>query len=315
MKFRDDLQAAAQAAGEAVLPALVGIGTQGPVGSGFVIAEGRVLTSAHNLRPRARSLHFGDGSSADGGAATTDLGSDLAVLAAETGGVAPLAWAEEGPRIGELVFAAARPGGAGPLLSLGMVAALDQSFPGPAGRLIQGGFLHTAPLPHGASGGPVLNLEGRLIGINTRRMGEGFYAALGLGAQLRQRVERLIQGEVPTRSWLGVGLLPAVMAARLRQAVGLPERPGLLVREVIPEGPATAAGLRQGDLLVAAQGRPLGALDDLHSLLAELSVGTAVRLGVVRGAEELEVEVVVAAEPERQEWRGRPHGRRGPHSG
>lgn len=180
-----------------------------------------------------------------------------------------------------------------------MLAALRRPFPGPAGRLIQGGFLHPASLPHGASGGPVLNLEGCLIGIETRRMGEGFNAALRLGAQLLQRVERLIPGELPARSWLGVGLLPLEMAARLRPAVDL------LVRVVMPDG--------QGDLLVFAQGRPLAALDDLHSLLADLPVGTAVRLGVGRGLEELEVEVVLAAE--RQAWRGRPQGGRRPRAG
>lgn len=315
MKFSDELQAAAQAVAQTAMPALVGIGSRGPVGSGIVIAEGRILTSAHNLRPAARSLHFADGSRAEAAAVATDPSFDLAILRVDTKGVTPLAWASQPPQLGALVFALARPGRGSELLSLGMVAALDQPFPGPTGRLIQGGFQHTAPLPRGASGGPVLNLEGQLAGINTRRMGEGLYMALAVSAQLRQRVERLIQGELPTRGWIGVGLLPPEMATRLRLAVGLPERSGLLVREVVPEGPAAQAGLRQGDLLVVAQGRPLEALDDLHSLLSELPVGTAVRLGVVRGLEELEVEVVLAAEPEPQEWRRRPHGRRRPHAG
>ena len=111
-----------------------------------------------------------------------------------------------------------------------------------------GAVEHTAPLMPGSSGGPVVDLDGRLLGINTNRLGNGFYLAIAADAALRDRVTALGRGESPTRRRLGVGLAPSHVARRLRRAVGLPERDGLLVREVEEDSPAAKAGIAEGDL-------------------------------------------------------------------
>ena len=115
----------------------------------------------------------------------------------------------------------------------------------------------------------------------------GLLLALPADAALRGVADALGRGEAPGRPRLGLALAPPRAARRMRAAVGLPEREGLLVRGVERGSPAERAGLQQGDLLVAAGGRPLRGYDDLFDVL-EHAPGSIV-LGVVRGAEEREV--------------------------
>jgi serine protease Do len=161
---------------------------------------------------------------------------------------------------------------------------------------VTGSIEHTAPLARGSSGGPLVDRQGRLLGLNTNRVGEGFYLALVGGEELRVRVERLAAGESVERPRLGVALAPAHVAARLRRAVGLPPRDGLLVRHVEDGSPAARAGLQQGDLLVRADGRDLVQADDLLDVLD--AAGESVTLAVVRGVEEMEVVVAFAVDGE-----------------
>jgi serine protease Do len=166
---------------------------------------------------------------------------------------------------------------------------VGQPFEGPGGRRIAGSIEHTAPLARGSSGGPLLDAEGRLLGLNTHRLGDGFYLALPADEALRRRVDGLAEGRSPRPRRLGVALAPNEVAVRLRAAVGLPARPGLLVRGVEETGPAATAGIRSGDLLVSADGTALTGPDDLYAALAGDAPTLAV--GVVRGAEEITVEV------------------------
>jgi serine protease Do len=196
--------------------------------------------------------------------------------------------------VGTPVFAV----GGGPAavrVTFGLVSAVGQTFRGPGGRLVGGSLEHTAPLTRGSSGGPVVDLAGRLLGINTNRLGDGFYLALPAGADLRSRIDRLAQGEVPARRRLGVALVPAPAARHLRRAVGLPERDGVLVRAVEDDSPADVAGLREGDLLTAANDRELRTPDDLYAALDALGSDEALALHVVRGVDELGVTVRFAA--------------------
>src|SRR5690606_12912344 len=134
----------------------------------------------------------------------------------------------------------------------------------------------------GSSGSPIVDPAGRLLGLNTARLGEGFYLALPASPPLRQRIDGLLRGESPRRLVLGVGLARPEVAARLRAAVGLPDRPGLLVRAVAEDSPAATAGLQVGDLLAAADGTPLRAVDDLYDALARAEWAGRLVLHVVR---------------------------------
>jgi serine protease Do len=189
------------------------------------------------------------------------------------------------------VFALANPGGRGLRVTFGFVSGVERTFRGPRGRRITGSVEHTAPLRPGSSGGPVLDAEGRLLGINTNRLGEGFYLAIPADEALRGRVDALARGESVAQPRLGIGVAPGHVARRLRRAVGLPDADGLLIREVMEGSPAALAGLAQGDLVVAAEGRPVRTIDDLFDALPAAEGGT-VELNVVRGADERTIHVV-----------------------
>ena len=273
---------------ERVGPSVVGIGNRWRGGSGVVIAENRVLTNAHNLHGDEVTVTFADGRTADAKALGVDTDGDLAVLEVATDGAPPLEPGADAPAIGSPVVALGNPNGHGPRVTFGFVSGTGRSFRGPRGRRVAGAVEHTAPLMPGSSGGPIVDLEGQLLGINTNRIGHGFYQAIAADASLRDRLGALGRGESPTRRRLGVGLAPAHVARRLRRAVGLPERDGLLVREVEEDSAAATAGIAEGDLIVSAGGREIASADDLFDALAGEG---PLEIGLVRGAEELTVTV------------------------
>lgn len=271
-------------------PAVVRIGRQGGRGCGVVIAPGAVLTNAHNLRDRTTEVTFADGRSAQASVTAVDGDGDLVVLEVDTAGISPMSWAEGAAEPGALVYALARTATGGTRITVGLVSSIDGFLRGPRGRRISGTIEHTAPLGRGSSGSPVVDEEGRLVGLNTARLGEGFYVALPADAELRERVDALVRGESPQRRTLGLGLAPAEISARLRASVGLPDRTGLLVRSVDPQGPATTAGVQVGDLVVGAAGADVTSVHDLHQALDAAAGSLELRL--VRGTEDLTVTVV-----------------------
>jgi serine protease Do len=261
-------------------------------GAGVVVDPGVVVTNAHNLRGAETTVTFVDGRRETATVAGVDVDGDVAVLTVDTGDVAPIAWAGDvDPVIGSPVFALANHAGNGLRVGFGLVSSVGRTFRGPRGRRVSGSVEHTAPLGRGSSGGPVVDGEGRLVGINTHRLGEGFYLALPADAALRARVDQLARGEIPTRRRLGVGLAPAFAARKLRRAVGLPERDGLLVRVVEEGGPAQRAGLREGDLIVEAGGRAVTNPDDIFDVLDALDADAPLALRIVRGVDELDVRI------------------------
>ena len=275
-------------------PNVVGIGQRWGVGSGVLVGEGRVVTNAHNVRRDEVTVTLPDATTVAGRVTGADVDRDLAVVTITDGSSEGVEWPPEAVAVGvgSPVFALSNPGGRGLRVTFGFVSGTERSFRGPRGRRIAGSIEHTAPLLPGSSGGPVVDLAGRLVGLNTNRLGEGFYLAIPADASLRDRVEALSRGETPRRPRLGVGLAPADVARGLRRAVGLPERDGLLIRAVEEGGPAAAAGLAEGDLLVEAGGRAISDFDALFDALD--SANGELQVTVVRGVDELEVSVSLA---------------------
>jgi serine protease Do len=282
------LQQAVVDAAEKVGPAVAGIGRGWGRGSGVVVAPGQVLTVAHVLRGDEVAVSLG-GDVAEGRVLGVDSDLNVALLAVDTGEIEPVQWATETPMAGAPVLALANPGGRGLRTTFGLVSATGRGFRGPRGRRVHGSIEHTAPLPRGSSGGPLVDTEGRLLGLNAVRRDGGFILALPADAALRRRVEELARGEASERPRLGVALAPPRVARRLRSAVGLDERDGLLVRAVVDGSPAAAAGVERGDLLVKAGERALTTMDDLFDALDD--AGDDLALVVVRGTEERELGV------------------------
>jgi serine protease Do len=287
------LQAAIAQAAERTGPAVVGLGRGWARGSGVVIDPGKVLTCAHALRGEEATVTFEDGRRETAAVAAADPELDLAVLSVDTGEVEPVSWEPgEAPGIGTPVLALANPGGRGLRVTLGFVSSAGRRFRLPRGRRVEGAVEHTAPLPRGSSGGPLVDAAGALIGINAIRLDGGLILALPASADVKRRALALAGGESPQRRRLGVAVAPPRVARRMRRAVGLPEHDGLLVRAVEADGPAAAAGVERGDLIVSAGGHALDGVDSLYAALDELPAAEAsLRLALLRGTEEREVDV------------------------
>lgn len=284
MSTLDELGELVRTATDAVAPAVVSIGRHGR-GSGFVVAANRVLTNAHNLRDSTTQVRFADGRTAQGAVAGSDVDGDLVVLDVDTGDTTPLAWSERDTRPGDVVVSVSA-GRHQARTTWGQVTTVNRSFHGPRGRPIAGALEHTAPCAPGSSGAPVVDADGLVLAVNTHRLDHGFYLARTADASLRSAVASLAEGHSVTRLALGVALAPAHVAARLRQAVGLPARDGLLVRGVVADSVAAAAGIETGDLLVRAGDRDLAEPDDLFAALAPLTPGAQLAIVLVRGADE-----------------------------
>lgn len=278
-----DLSALAPAATQAV----VGIGpAPSRSGSGTIIATDTVVTTAHNVGRGVQggsvTVWFTDGRSAEGAVSAASEDLDLAVVVVDTADLHPVGYAEEEARIGQPIAALAAPGGTA-RLTAGSIAAVSSRLRTRVGSPVDGVIEHTAPLPPGASGGPVLDEHGRLLGMDVNRLGGGLYQAVAATTDLRATIEQLADGRVPERRRMGVAVARTREAAHLRAAVGLPPRDGVLITAVDEGSPAEAAGLARGDLITAVDGAPIRRPDDL--LLAVRRSGAAVELTVERGAD------------------------------
>jgi S1-C subfamily serine protease len=277
-----------------------------------VIADGHVLTSAHNLRRDEVTVSFADGRRETATVAGVDADLDLAVLSVDTGDSPAVRW-EPGPAaadtgeqpggdvagatlgIGAPVVALANPGGRGLRATFGFVSSGGRSFRGPRGRRIRGAIEHTAPLPRGSSGGPLVDPDGNLLGVNSLRLDGGLILAVPAGAAVKERILGLARGEGASPHRLGVAIAPPRVARRLRSAVGLPERDGLLVRGVEDGGPGAEAGIEAGDLIVAVDGTPTANVEALYTALdAVPAAGGELELTLVRGTDERTVTATFA---------------------
>ncbi|MCC6831251.1 MAG: trypsin-like peptidase domain-containing protein [Thermoleophilia bacterium] len=303
-------------------PAVFGLGRWGR-GSGVVVADGLALAAPHH-HPRGGPHHhhphrgapfrhrgpqppwrgdrnpvavFGDGRTVDAESAGTDPRTGLVVLRLDTTGVTPIPPAAADPRLGDLVLALGNPGGRGLRVTPGFVASEPRILEGPGGRTGPMGIEHSAPLTRGAAGGPLLDPDGGLLGINVMRPGWGLTLAVATGADVAQRAAAVAGGTVARPRTLGVALAPGHVAQRLRRAVGLPEAEGVLVRAVDDGSPAAAAGLGDGDLITQAGGAPVTEMADLARAIDAAPADGRLTLTVLRGTETREVEVVLAEEP------------------
>lgn len=290
MAWVEELEASVKGIAESVGKSVVAVGGgRGSRGSGFVIEEGKVVTNAHNLwEGQSIDVTFGDGRTEKAEVAAADVDGDLAVLTVKTNGSPALSIGTSTPT-GTPVFALSNPSGRGLRVTFGLVSAQEQAFHGPRGRKIAGALEHTAPLLPGSSGGPLVNAAGEVVGINTHRLGEGFYLSIPANDQLKEKLAKLSKGETPKRPHLGVALAPPRVGKALRRAVGLPPAEGLLVREVEEGSPAEDAGLKEGDLLIKANGSDLSDIESLFDVLEP--AGKTLSLTILRGTEELTVEV------------------------
>jgi len=247
--------------------------------------DGFLLTNAHVVGQAQRGTAlFADGCSGPFTVVGADPLSDLAVVRALS---APPDQAVLGEAddlvVGQLVVAVGSPLGLAGSVTAGVVSALGRSFPvrsGAAARLVEDVIQTDAALNPGNSGGALADASCRVVGINTAVAGVGLGLAVPVNATTRRIISALMAGGRVRRAYLGIVSVPAPLPAWLAQRLG--RRDGLRVAEAVPGGPAARAGLRAGDLLLSAAGRPVQTAQDLQRLMFGEAIGKPLAITVMR---------------------------------
>jgi len=287
-------------AGPAVVSLEVGNG-RGPAGagSGFAVTpDGYVMTNSHVVASGKQiRVRTPAGETAEGQVLGDDPATDLAVVRVDPAALAGTYLSVEGeraPRVGQLAVAIGNPLGFESTVSTGVVSALGRSLNGKGGRLIDGVIQHTAPLNPGNSGGPLLDANGHVLGVNTaiiaRSQGLGFAIAVETAAWVLGQL--LAHGRV-RRAWLGIGAARRPLDRRLAYHHGL-GRSAVEIQSIERGSPAARAGLTDGDLLVRFGDKPIESVDDLHRLLRTWQAGTQARLGVIRRGLRIDLDITPA---------------------
>ena len=251
-------------------------------GSGIVWSAEGVMVTAHHVLERDENITVGlpDGQSAQATLVGRDPTTDIAVLRAQASGLTPLAVAEPDTlRVGNLVLALGRPGKS-VMVTQGIVSALGESWRTPLGGLVDR-YLHTDVSMHpGFSGGPLVDVNGHLIGLNTSALLRGSSVTIP-ASTLRRVVEELLAEGRIKRGYLGVAAQPVRLPSALVQKLG--QETGLLLMSIESGGPAERDGLLLGDIVVTLDGQPVRHLDDLLGHLSGDRVGVSEQVRVVRG--------------------------------
>jgi S1-C subfamily serine protease len=214
-----------------------------------------------------------------------DPDTDLAVIRIAGDGLVPATLGRSADlRVGQVAIALGSPFGFHGSVTAGIVSALGRTLRAQSGRLIDDVLQTDAALNPGNSGGPLVGSDGRVIGVNTAIFlrSQGICFAIAVDTAQTVALELLRNGRV-RRGYLGIGAQTAPIATRLARNHGLTQPTGAFVTLVESDGPAAAAGLRDGDIIVELGGRSIGGVDDLHRVLTEEADGRAVEAKVLRG--------------------------------
>ena len=286
---------------ERVGPAVVHVLAFGPEGkpkgqgSGVVFTpDGYVLTNAHVVEDATRlRASFTDGQTHEAALVGADADTDTAVLRLSGNG---LAHAELGQsatlRVGQMVVAIGNPLGFQCTVTAGIVSALGRTLRTRSGRLIDSVIQTDAPLNPGNSGGPLVSGDGRVVGINTATIApaQGICFAIGIDTAVWVATRLMRDGRV-RRSRLGLSGQTVPIDVRVRRFHHLEQASGVLVLEVLENGPAARAGLMRGDVVVGIDGTAMAGVDDLHRALTAERAGSVVEATLLRRAELLSLPV------------------------
>src|SRR2546425_7301795 len=262
---------------------------RGRPATGIIWADDLVLTADHVLEQEDAIEVTGSTTTVKASIAGRDPGTDLALLRTEgLNGVPAPRGRSTDIRAGHIVIAIGQPGELE--VTVGIVSGLSGSFRSWRGGQVERLIQTTAELLPGFSGGPLVDADGRVIGINSWNFGRGVSRALPVETAERVAPSLRTPGRA-RRAHLGVGAQPVRLSEIVAKQLG--QESGLLVVTVEPGGPAQKAGLLQGDTIVTVDGDPVRHLDELFAKLGALEVGSAHRLGVVRAGERKDVAITV----------------------
>jgi S1-C subfamily serine protease len=281
------------AVNERLAPSVANLRSRRGGGSGVVITrDGFIVTSAHVVeRTRRVTASFVDGSEVEAEVMGADPLSDLAVLRAASDELHPAMLGDSSTlRVGQLVVAIGNPHGFAGSVTAGVVSALGRSLPTRAGRIVDNVIQTDAALNPGNSGGALADGHARVVGINTAVAGVGLGLAVPINEATRAIIGALMSEGRFRRAYLGIAGGTRPLPPRIARELG--RSAGVEVVEVVAGSPASAAGLRPEDLIVAVGATPVERVDDVQRLMVGDRIGRAVVLDVLRGGRRLTLELV-----------------------
>ena len=265
-------------------------------GSGFIFTpDGLILTNSHVVNGMTRiAVSLADGRHFPAQTIGDDPATDLAVIRIDAPNLvaAPLGDSQR-LRVGQLAIAIGNPYGFQYTVTAGVVSALGRSLRSYSGRLIDDVIQTDASLNPGNSGGPLVTSDGHVVGVNTATImgAQGLCFAIGINTAKFVAGRLLHDGRI-RRSYIGVEAQNTPLHRRLVRFYDLAQESGVVVAAVTDGSPAERAGLREGDVIIALDGKPVAGVDDLHRLLTDARVGISSTLTVLRRTEKLELRVV-----------------------
>jgi S1-C subfamily serine protease len=260
-------------------------------GSGFVFTpDGLILTNSHVVHDATRiEVTLADGRRAPAHTIGDDPATDLAVIRIDVSGLqaVPLGDSQQ-LRPGQMAIAIGNPYGFQSTVTAGVISALGRSLRSYSGRLIEDVIQTDAALNPGNSGGPLVDARGQVIGVNTATIlpAQGICFAIGINTA-KFVASRLLRDGRIRRSYIGVSAQTVPIHRRVVRFYSLARESGVVVVGFENPSPARTAGLRQGDMIVALDDKPVAGVDDLHRLLTDAQVGVRCALTVIRHTERL----------------------------
>lgn len=252
--------------------------------SGIAWTDSAVLTADHVVERDEIEVVLPDGKKLTATVAGRDPGSDVAVLKVPAGSLTPAVHAPAGSaKVGSLVLAVGRPNSEGPMASLGVVGAVGGPWRTFRGTEVDGYLRTDTTFYPGFSGGPLIDSEGRVVGMNSSRLGRGAGLTIPVAA-LERIVTDLLAGGKVRRAYLGISSQVAKLPSALSTLVGGRET-GLLIVSVEQDSPADTGGILIGDILVELAGQPIADTDALQAQLGPSRIGQATPASVLRGGE------------------------------
>ena len=267
---------------------------RGGSGSGFIFTpDGFILTNSHVVHGATELLvSTAGGERFPAELVGDDPDTDLAVIRGGHDVISVPLGSSRRLTVGQLVIAIGNPLGFQHTVTAGVVSAMGRTMRSRSGRLIDGVIQTDAALNPGNSGGPLVDSQGQVIGVNTATIMGAQGICFAIRADTAEFVaSRLIRDGRIRRSYIGVTGQGVALHRRLVRYYDLASESGLLVLEVVQGSPAQLAGLRERDVLIRFAGKPISGVDDLHRMLTDERNGIACEVEVVRGTELLKLVV------------------------
>lgn len=252
--------------------------------TGIVWSADGLIVTANSVVERDDEITIGlpDGRTADARLLGRDPGSDLALLKIEESDLTPGPRGGSAAKPGHLVLAIGRPGPSGPMASFGVISVVGGAWRRQRGGSVDGFIRADVAMLPGFSGGPLVDAEGNVLGLNTSHLGRG--GGVTIPAEAIDKVVASLQqhGKV-RRGFLGIGAQAAALSPALAQSAGIEQEQGLIIVSVEAGGPAERAGLFQGDVIVHIDGTPVTSVEELQDRLSGDLVGATAEITIIRG--------------------------------